>query len=109
MAKTDEQLRAMVEDANVLIGGTATLGALGLLAYQSYAWLRYGAWPDYQGNDLLALLGMNPALVTWVGVRKIAVWLGDLPLALWIAGLGWLACGLIWWMIENHIHERTNR
>jgi hypothetical protein len=61
------------------------LGAIGILGWQSFQWLRFGAWPRL---DMLDLFDSHP-YASWVGVQKlIDWWLGtSLSVNLFVIGL----------------------
>lgn len=54
------------------------LAALALLAFQTYAWARYGTWAGYKTIELVAFLGADKWAVQptdWLGVHAFLMWL----------------------------------
>jgi hypothetical protein len=62
------------------------LAAASLFVAHLYAWVRYGAWPEYTAPQLLADIGIPYPTVSWIGVQKAL----DLV-------MGWSAATLLFW------------
>lgn len=49
----------------------AFLSAAVIVAWQTYFWLRYGAWPSLEVIDGLHYFGLRTPQVTWIGFQTL--------------------------------------
>ncbi|HEX8574556.1 MAG TPA: hypothetical protein VF759_17580 [Allosphingosinicella sp.] len=82
------------------------LAGPGLLAYQAYRWLRWGAWHTISVRDWLEWASFGTPRVGWVGVQRIIDFLLSLPLWLVTPAVGILLLWLFFWGPEDRRRER---
>ena len=81
----------------ILAGTWCVLGALGVLAFQIYHYLRYGSWIALSVLDVLKGVGIEWALrpADWAGLHQFLDWV-PLSAALLVLGvvIAWIGRGL---------------
>lgn len=86
-----------------VIGVAAPIGLMTIAAgpavfcWQIFLWLRDGKWTDIQFGWIPWKLGVDPAGIGWLGVRKIVVAVYHLPMWLALIPLGLIiSFGGVW-------------
>jgi hypothetical protein len=64
------------------------LAGLGVIAWQTYQWLRYGEWPDFSVLRAFTPLGIPLPYVSWDTVPSVIGWWVDTPLSINLFILG---------------------
>ncbi len=104
---TEAQRIKMAEKWFGFFGTTGFFGAIILLAYQAFLWLREGQWTPIPVSSILEIINIDyysTVDISWTGTQKIVVWLLDLPLSLGIFVFSSFLGALIGYLI----HEFSN-
>jgi hypothetical protein len=87
-----------------LFGALGFFGAICLLGYQAFLWLKEGQWTPIPISSVLGKLNIDYYSlvdISWAGAQKIVVWLLDLPLSLGIVVFGGLVGVLVGYLINE--------
>ncbi len=61
------------------------VGAVGIVTWQSFAWLRRGVWPTFDLSDLIATAGWANPHVSWLGADRLLQTAYTLPMSVVLA------------------------
>lgn len=61
------------------------VGAVGIVTWQSFAWLQRGVWPTFDLSDLIATAGWANPHVSWLGADRLLQIAFMLPMSVVLA------------------------
>ncbi len=87
MSAQQTEQRSLFATAWFYTAGYLCLSATAVLSYQTFLWLRHGAWLPFQMWNVLEWIGwQNPPLLTWTGLQPLIdlVWelIGNCPITI---------------------------
>jgi hypothetical protein len=91
--RTNFKYDKIIEAISGSIVGLGFLGAVIILGYQIFQWLKTGEWLQMPFYVLFSWLDIDLSVIaniTWQGVKKILIWILELPLSLMSIVLGGL-------------------
>lgn len=100
----DAKRTKTIEEWFGLFGSLGFLGAVCLLGYQAFLWLKEGQWTPIPISSVFGKLNIDYYSfidISWAGAQKIVVWLLDLPLSLGIIVFGGLIGVLVGYLVNE--------
>lgn len=100
----DAQRTKTIEEWFGLFGSLGFFGAVCLLGYQAFLWLKEGQWTPIPISSVLGKLNIDYYSlvdISWAGAQKIVVWLLELPLSLGIIVFGGLIGVLVGYLVNE--------
>lgn len=87
-----------------LSGALGFFGAICILGYQAFLWLKDGQWTPIPISSILGKLNIDYYSlvdISWAGAQTIVVWLLDLPFSVGMVVFGGLIGVLIGYLINK--------
>jgi hypothetical protein len=91
-----------------LAGLLLLVAGLALLAGQCFLWLTDGVWYSCSASDLLRIIDVTPAPVSWPGVQSLIDWALWLPTSIVLLAAAWVV-GLVAMRKKDALLRKTSR
>jgi hypothetical protein len=86
----------------LLVGAVLIVVAVGFLTFGLYAWIRFGAWPDYPASKMLSEIGIAHPRLSWEAGQRALAWLLAQSACIFLFAFGGVITALGAWIMARH-------